>query len=368
MNMTGPAYRSGGKRIPVARPPRRSDPETSTGSASAPDALPGTNRKTMTDSEKASVSSVSAGAPAPARQEKASSTLYPKALKSLEKRIRGYLLKEVKTTYEYDGDGNKRIKNETITRKQVAPTWRRSHSRCRTSIRNDGAQNPLPTRAVLRTTTLRTTTVPTCRDCPNRRSVKFRDCRNSDEPVVPVRNLLRSTTESDSGKMETAPVTFRLNHTDLCCFQNDRQRRNSPAARYAISRGSASRAIRLTPFHRTYYNTLDRFAHGQIRRLIVSVPPQHGKSLGSSVLLPAYLLGIAPQTRIALGLVQPAARVPLQPPGTTFDERTRLPGRFPRDTAQDVLRKTTERDPHERRIRTDRRSGAVCSASGAKER
>lgn len=116
-------------------------------------------------------------------------------------------------------------------------------------------------------------------------------------------------------------------------------------------------AIRLTPFHRTYYNTLDRFAHGQIRRLIVSVPPQHGKSLGSSVLLPAYLLGIAPQTRIALGLVQPAARVPLQPPGTTFDERTRLPGRFPRDTAQDVLRKTTERDPHERRIRTDRRSG-----------
>ena len=66
MNMTGPAYRSGGKRIPVARPPRRSDPETSTGSASAPDALPGTNRKTMTDSEKASVSSVSAGAPAPA--------------------------------------------------------------------------------------------------------------------------------------------------------------------------------------------------------------------------------------------------------------------------------------------------------------
>ena len=59
-------------------------------------------------------------------------------------------------------------------------------------------------------------------------------------------------------------------------------------------------AIRLTPFHRTYYNTLDRFAHGQIRRLIVSVPPQHGKSLGSSVLLPAYLLGIAPQTRIAL--------------------------------------------------------------------
>ena len=229
MNMTGPAYRSGGKRIPVARPPRRSDPETSTGSASAPDALPGTNRKTMTDSEKASVSSVSAGAPAPARQEKASSTLYPKALKSLEKRIRGYLLKEVKTTYEYDGDGNKRIKNETITRKQVAPDLAAiTFALSNLDLARLSSQHFHET-------------VPTCRDCPNRRSVKFRDCRNSDEPVVPVRNLLRSTTESDSGKMETAPVTFRLNHTDLCCFQNDRQRRNSPAARYAISRGSASR-------------------------------------------------------------------------------------------------------------------------------
>lgn len=50
-------------------------------------------------------------------------------------------------------------------------------------------------------------------------------------------------------------------------------------------------ALDLTPFHRSYYDTLDRFARGEIRRLIVSIPPQHGKSLGSSVLLPAYLLG-----------------------------------------------------------------------------
>ncbi|MFQ8804965.1 MAG: terminase [Alistipes indistinctus] len=34
--------------------------------------------------------------------------------------------------------------------------------------------------------------------------------------------------------------------------------------------------------------------------MIVSVPPQHGKSLGSSVLLPAYALGIRPGLRIAL--------------------------------------------------------------------
>ena len=59
-------------------------------------------------------------------------------------------------------------------------------------------------------------------------------------------------------------------------------------------------ALDLTPFHRSYYDTLDRFARGEIRRLIVSIPPQHGKSLGSSVLLPAYLLGRQPDRRIAL--------------------------------------------------------------------
>ena len=37
--------------------------------------------------------------------------------------------------------------------------------------------------------------------------------------------------------------------------------------------------MEITNFHKVYYETLDRFAHGQIRRLIVSCPPQHGKAL-----------------------------------------------------------------------------------------
>lgn len=37
--------------------------------------------------------------------------------------------------------------------------------------------------------------------------------------------------------------------------------------------------IELTDFHRKYYEVLNRFAHGEIRKLIVSVPPQHGKAL-----------------------------------------------------------------------------------------
>lgn len=58
--------------------------------------------------------------------------------------------------------------------------------------------------------------------------------------------------------------------------------------------------IKHTTFHATYYRILEHFARGDIRKLIVSVPPQHGKSLGASVLLPAYMLGIDPDRKIAI--------------------------------------------------------------------
>ena len=44
-------------------------------------------------------------------------------------------------------------------------------------------------------------------------------------------------------------------------------------------------------FHEAYYRVLEAFAAGRVRRLIVTMPPQHGKSVGASTLLPAYLLG-----------------------------------------------------------------------------
>jgi len=53
-------------------------------------------------------------------------------------------------------------------------------------------------------------------------------------------------------------------------------------------------------FHKKYYGVLDQFCEGKIKRLIISVPPQHGKSEGSSRRLPAYLLGINPDLSIAL--------------------------------------------------------------------
>ena len=39
----------------------------------------------------------------------------------------------------------------------------------------------------------------------------------------------------------------------------------------------------LSKFHASYYAVLELFARGVIKKLIVSIPPQHGKSLGSSI-------------------------------------------------------------------------------------
>lgn len=58
--------------------------------------------------------------------------------------------------------------------------------------------------------------------------------------------------------------------------------------------------LRLETFHRTYYQVLEAFARGRIRRLMITMPPQHGKSMGATTLLPAYILGLDPNQRVAI--------------------------------------------------------------------
>jgi predicted phage terminase large subunit-like protein len=53
-------------------------------------------------------------------------------------------------------------------------------------------------------------------------------------------------------------------------------------------------------FHKTYYHVLDLFAKGIIKKLMITMPPQHGKSQGSTRQLPAYLFGINPNLKIAV--------------------------------------------------------------------
>ena len=59
--------------------------------------------------------------------------------------------------------------------------------------------------------------------------------------------------------------------------------------------------LALEPFHVVYYTLLDKFAHGEIKKMIVQMPPQHGKSEGSSRKLPAFMLGLNPDTKICIG-------------------------------------------------------------------
>ena len=53
-------------------------------------------------------------------------------------------------------------------------------------------------------------------------------------------------------------------------------------------------------FHKKFYEILTLFALGIIKNLIISMPPQHGKSEGSSRRLPAFIAGKRPDDKIAL--------------------------------------------------------------------
>ena len=53
-------------------------------------------------------------------------------------------------------------------------------------------------------------------------------------------------------------------------------------------------------FHRQYYKKLTEFATGKIKKLMVFMPPQHGKSEGSTRRLPSFILGNNPDARLAI--------------------------------------------------------------------
>ena len=53
-------------------------------------------------------------------------------------------------------------------------------------------------------------------------------------------------------------------------------------------------------FHKRYYNVLTEFAEGKVKKLMVFMPPQHGKSEGSTRRLPAFVLGKDPNRKVAV--------------------------------------------------------------------
>lgn len=82
--------------------------------------------------------------------------------------------------------------------------------------------------------------------------------------------------------------------------ENISTKNRDQAPPFEVFAKSISPNLEFEGFHQVYYRLLEAFAHGRIRKLIVTMPPQHGKSLGATTLLPAYMLGLDPDLRIAI--------------------------------------------------------------------
>lgn len=67
-----------------------------------------------------------------------------------------------------------------------------------------------------------------------------------------------------------------------------------------IFTGATMPSFESTWFHKDYFGILNEFAHGRIKKLMVFMGPQHGKSEGSTRRLPAFTLGLNPDKKIAI--------------------------------------------------------------------
>src|SRR6056297_2760661 len=54
------------------------------------------------------------------------------------------------------------------------------------------------------------------------------------------------------------------------------------------------------PFHERICSCIQGFLHGDYHKVMIFVPPQHGKSTISSIAFPAYAFGLNPDLKIAV--------------------------------------------------------------------
>ena len=89
----------------------------------------------------------------------------------------------------------------------------------------------------------------------------------------------------------------RINYLRLL---QERNKRNARANLLDFTKYTF-KAFEPAPFHEIYYKLLTLFAKGKIKKLITTMPPQHGKSEGSTRRLPAFIHGLNPNAKIAIG-------------------------------------------------------------------
>lgn len=111
----------------------------------------------------------------------------------------------------------------------------------------------------------------------------------------------KTATENDSPS-----VSITNSNSTLLCNKIHLLEKSDNSDKISIPPGFIEFAKIVSPiiefenFHTTYYKLLELFAQGRVKKLIVTMPPQHGKSLGATTLLPAYMLGLNPDLRVAI--------------------------------------------------------------------
>ncbi|GAA4338575.1 phage terminase large subunit [Mucilaginibacter gynuensis] len=86
----------------------------------------------------------------------------------------------------------------------------------------------------------------------------------------------------------------------LINIQTELNRRMAKHHIYSFTKYTYPTIFNSTWLHESYYNMLERFIKGEIKKLMVFMPPQHGKSEGSTRRTPAKMLGDNPDKKIAI--------------------------------------------------------------------
>ena len=133
------------------------------------------------------------------------------------------------------------------------------------------------------------------------------------QPQYPQHNTNNNTNNHNEGELPFAPTPAQHQYPQPNTAHNNYP---SEACAYLVApspseRGLGERnllsftrhtlpAFAPAPFHLAYYEVLTRFAMGEIKKLMITMPPQHGKSEGATRRLPAFVLGQDPDRRIAI--------------------------------------------------------------------
>ncbi|WP_256013136.1 phage terminase large subunit [Desertivirga xinjiangensis] len=87
---------------------------------------------------------------------------------------------------------------------------------------------------------------------------------------------------------------------ELLSIQQELDRRKATTHVFNFTKYTYPGRFNATWMHESYYSKLNDFITGKIKKLMVFMPPQHGKSEGSTRRTPAFILGQNPDKKIAV--------------------------------------------------------------------